>query len=150
MSAELTVRPATSSSPHPPVLVAPLLTPSPASPAHSPAPAVPAPRRAGPRGTWPAGPQLLHGAAAVRGALAEVDELARCTGLPATARAAWVAVSLAQAPPAAAWAVLVRDADGRLTAAAVLLDDDAGRTTLAGTAGGYRGGLAAREPGSAH
>lgn len=106
---------------------------------------VPAELLAGP--ATPAGAhQLVHGLDAVRAVLAEVDALGREVGLPATARAAWVAASLEEGSSTFPWAVLVRGGSGRLSAAAVLLDDlDTGATTLAGTAGGYRGGLAARD-----
>jgi len=90
--------------------------------------------------------QLVHGLDAVRSVLAEVDELGRALGLPATARAAWVAASLEEGSSSFPWAVVVREGTGRPAAAAVLQDDlDTGTTSLAGTAGGFRGGLAARD-----
>jgi len=99
----------------------------------------------------PGVPQLVHGLDAVRSVLADVDALGREVGLPVTARGAWVAASLEEGSSSFPWAVLVRGRDGGLEAAAVLQDDvDTGRTSLAGTAGGYRGGLAARELTAAH
>ncbi len=88
--------------------------------------------------------RVVRGRSAVFSLLPEFDALAVQTGLPVTARAAWIRALLVADPLAHPWAVVVRGAEKRLRAAAILFEDD-GQARLAGGGGGYRAGVPASD-----